>query len=231
MLIKWPSLMLRYFSDWRKYRKLENTNKCDVVDSYPCIYDRTSTTGLDKAYFYQGLWAMKIIRNSAATKHVDIGSDNMWVGWLTTHLQVEFIDIRPMIVEAEGLENKFGSILDLPFEDDSVQSLSSLHVIEHIGLGRYGDPLDPLGSEKALGELSRVLAPEGWLYLSLPIGKERVCFNAHRIHDPIWPISTLADLKLEEFSVVNDNGEYVNNVDPEQYRDSYYACGLYLFRK
>ena len=55
---------------------------------------------------------------------------------------------------------------------------------EHIGLGRYGDPLDPLGTRKAAAELQRVLAPGGQLLFSLPVGRPRVEFNAHRVHDP-----------------------------------------------
>ena len=49
-------------------------------------------------------------------------------------------------------------------------------MLEHIGLGRYGDPIDPQGTEKAATELQRVLAPGGDLYLSLPIEKESRVF-------------------------------------------------------
>jgi hypothetical protein len=54
-------------------------------------------------------------------------------------------------------------------------------VVEHIGLGRYGDPLDPEGTEKAMAELKRIIAPGGNLYLSVPIDDvNRTYFNAHR---------------------------------------------------
>jgi ubiquinone/menaquinone biosynthesis C-methylase UbiE len=79
------------------------------------------------------------------------------------------------------IEFKQGSILNLPFTDKSVESLSSLCVVEHIGLGRYGDPLDPNGTEKAIEELKRVIKLDGNLYVSLPLDDEnRTYFNAHR---------------------------------------------------
>jgi SAM-dependent methyltransferase len=91
------------------------------------------------------------------------------------------VDIRPLDLPLETLAFKEGSILNLPFDSDSVESLSSLCVVEHIGLGRYGDLLDPDGTEKAIAELKRVLKPTGNLYISLPLdNKNKVYFNAHR---------------------------------------------------
>ncbi|MCP2789027.1 DUF268 domain-containing protein, partial [Salmonella enterica subsp. enterica serovar Typhimurium] len=87
--------------------------------------------------------------------------------------------------------------LGLP--DASLPSLSCLHVVEHVGLGRYGDPLDIAGSERALAELQRVLAPEGRLYLSVPVGRERICYNAHRVFSPRSIVDALSGLALREF--------------------------------
>ena len=70
-------------------------------------------------------------------------------------------------------------VTNLSHLDDSVESLSYLHTMEHIGLGRYGDPIDPLGYLKGMNELQRVLKPGGKLYLSVLIGQERVEFNAY----------------------------------------------------
>jgi SAM-dependent methyltransferase len=53
-------------------------------------------------------------------------------------------------------------------------------VLEHIGLGRYGDPLNPNGTEEAVREITRVLQPGGIVIFSVPVGREVLEFNAHR---------------------------------------------------
>ncbi|MBN1764198.1 MAG: DUF268 domain-containing protein [Sedimentisphaerales bacterium] len=231
VLLKWPFLVGRYCRDWYRYQRMPEAPKLTTLDSYPCLYERTITTFIDKHYFYQGLWAMRRIAVRKPERHVDVGSDNRWVGWLTTWVPVTSIDIRPLDVEIDNLECRTGSVVSLPFSDESVDSLSCLHVVEHVGLGRYGDPLDPQGTARACGELSRVIAPAGMLYLSLPIGTPRVCFNAHRVTDPMAVLSYCRNLTLHEFSVIDDNEHLIVNTDPQLYREATYACGLYIFSR
>jgi len=155
----------------------------------------------------------------------------IFVGMLTAITKVTFIDIRPLVVNLENFDSKAGSILALPFGDNSVPSLSCLHVAEHIGLGRYGDPLDPEGTKKATRELARVLAPRGNLYFSVPVGKPRLCFNAHRIHSPQQILDYFCDLKLVQFSGIDDKEIFKQNIDPSNLADASYACGLFHFVK
>ena len=126
-----------------------------------------------------------------------------YVGMLTAITQVTFIDIRPLPVTLANFDSRAGSVLALPYADNSIVSLSCLHVAEHVGLGRYGDPLDPEGTKKAARELARVLALSGHLYFSLPIGQPKVCFNAHRIHSPRQILDYFAGLPLVGFAAVN----------------------------
>ena len=151
--------------------------------------------------------------------------------FLTALTKVTFVDIRPLEANIEGLESVAGSLLAMPFEDQSLESLSCLHVVEHIGLGRYGDPLDPLGSRKAIAELQRVVAPGGHLLFSTPVGAPRVCFNAHRIHDPHELRALFGELELVEFSGVDDAGEFRRHRELDELAGSAYACGMYLLRR
>jgi hypothetical protein len=222
---------ISFFSELRRYKHMDGAEDIPFRDLYPILNERTSTTAFDTHYFYQDIWAFRKIFENGTKTHVDVGSKVDYVGFLSAITQVTFIDIRPLITDLPNLESKAGSILGMPYADDSVSSLSCLHVAEHIGLGRYGDPLDPLGTVKACRELQRVLAPRGNLYFGLPIGRPRTCFNAHRIHSTNQILEYFSELKLVEFSFVNDKGRYLQNVEPDIARDEKYGCGLFHFTK
>jgi len=104
-------------------------------------------------------------------------------------------------------------------------------VIEHIGLGRYGDPIDPDGSVKAADELQRIVRSGGKLFISLPIGRERICFNAHRVHAPASVLEMFSQLKLVEFSYVDDNGQLRDAQSTQSASHLEYGCGLFQFEK
>ena len=79
-----------------------------------------------------------------------------------------------------------------------------MHVVEHIGLGRYGDPLDATGDLKAMKELARVVAPGGTLLLVCPVGRPRVVFNAHRIYSVEQISASFPEFALAEFALISD---------------------------
>jgi len=220
-----------FLSDLVKYSKIEGAEPIKAIDTYPCVHDKTATTYFDHHYFYQDIWAFRKIKENNARSHVDVGSRIDFVGFLTVITKVIFIDVRPLEANLSNLESKAGTILALPFKDNSVESISCLHVAEHIGLGRYGDPLDPKGTQKSARELARVLTPGGNLYFSLPIGKPKLCFNAHRIHSPDQIINYFSDLELVEISGVNDNNKFIKNIDINVLRNCNYGCGLFWFKK
>lgn len=203
----------------------------DDADLYPCLHDRTDTTPFDTHYFYQAVWATERLVTLRPARHVDVGSELRWVGLLAAWFPVTFIDIRPAPVLVANFETKAGSVLAMPYPDRSIPSLSCMHVIEHVGLGRYGDPLDPHGSVKAAKELQRVVAPGGQLLLSAPVGRERICFNAHRIYSPHTVIEWFDALQMVEFGAVTDDGSFRPQADPAAFADATYACGLFRFQR
>jgi SAM-dependent methyltransferase len=221
----------RFFRSYIRYKQSGGSLPVPLSDLYPQVHDDTPQTPFDPHYLFQSNWAMREILRSGATEHVDVGSQVDFVTHLSAMLPVKFIDIRPLKVELEGLTCLSGSLLTLPFPDLSQSSVSCLHVIEHVGLGRYGDPLDPSGSERASAELSRILAPDGKLYVSTPIGRPRVCFNAHRVRTPGQVVELFRDLTLVQFSAVDDNRVFVRDARLEMYDHAEYACGLFIFRR
>ncbi|MDD5056762.1 MAG: DUF268 domain-containing protein [Sideroxydans sp.] len=221
----------RYFAHWFKYSKAAKDQRIRLLDLQPCLSDWTTHTPFDAHYFYQGAWLARRVCAAKITKHVDIGSSVLTISVLSAHVETVFVDYRPLKVSLPGLTSIAGNILDLSFADDSIESISCLHVIEHIGLGRYGDPLDPQGSVKAAHELQRVASRNGNLFLSLPIGRERVCFNAHRVHSPITVLKMFSMMKLVEFSYVDDAGQFHENKPVEDAVGLEYGCGMFHFQK
>lgn len=220
-----------YLRDWRRYRRLPGAEPLRLIDSRPQVHDRTATSPFDSHYFYLNGWAMRRIVGLKPPSHVDIGSAVTFPCLLGAVLPVCFVDYRPLPARCAGMESVAGDITSLPFARNSVQSLSCLHVAEHIGLGRYGDPLDADGTRKAARELMRILAPGGSLFFGVPVGIARTCFNAHRIHAAHAVREYFGGLELVEFSGVHDDGGFVEHVDLAEFENDVYACGMFWFRK
>lgn len=137
------------------------------------------------------------------------------------------IDIRPIKLKLPNLSFARGDIKKLPFKDGEISSLSSICVIEHIGLGRYGDELDSFGSEKAISEIIRVLARNGNLFISVPIDLEnKIYFNAHRAFTRNYIMELFKDLVLMEEKYI-----YGNDLEDKYDEAKGFGTGLFHFKK
>jgi SAM-dependent methyltransferase len=172
----------RFWEGYRQYQRLAPPEaRLQPRHLLPCLGDDTAQTEIEPIYFYQDAWAFEKIVQQRPPWHVDVGSHHKFVALLSKVVPLTMVDLRPLSLPLESLKFQPGSILALPFADRSVPSVSSLCVIEHIGLGRYGDALDPRGTEKAAAELQRIVQPGGLLYVSAPLDDEnRIYFNGHR---------------------------------------------------
>jgi SAM-dependent methyltransferase len=220
-----------FFADWLRFRGLAGKDSARFLDLRPCLTDRAGHTPFDPHYFYQAAWLARELNGARPAMHVDVGSSVVAAGVLSAFVPTLFVDFRPLLARLPNLDSVAADITRLPFADGSVQSLSSLHVIEHIGLGRYGDRIDPDGWRAGLSELARVLAPGGRLYLSTPVGRNRVCFNAHRVFLPAAIVGALPSLKLERFATVDDEGCRKDNAELTEADTMSYGCGMFRFSK
>lgn len=177
---------LQLVRDYRQYARMQSAQGEDMpLDlSFPCLNDRQATSGSARGhYFHQDLLVAQQVFARAPRRHIDVGSR---VDGFVTHVasfrEIEVIDIRPNPASVRNITFRVGDLTDaetLPVE--ACDSLSCLHALEHVGLGRYGDRIDPLGHVVALRNLAKMLESSGTLYLSFPIGQERIEFNAHRV--------------------------------------------------
>jgi SAM-dependent methyltransferase len=203
-------------------------------DRLPCLEDRTTTAGFDRHYVYHPAWAARILARTRPELHIDISSTLYFVSLVSAFLPVKFYDYRPADLQLSGLSCERADLLALPFPDRSVRSLSCMHVVEHVGLGRYGDPLDPEGDRKAMRELQRVVAPGGDLLFVVPVGKPLIRFNGHRIYAYEEVVHGLPELELVDFTLIpeaSNGGPPIPNATAERVGQEDYGCGCFWMRQ
>lgn len=220
-------------SDLEKHTK--KRFKLDKSNWHMCLDDNTAFTGFDRHYVYHPAWASRIIRDLNPQKHIDISSTLHFCSMLSAFIPVDFYDYRPAKLHLDNLKSLAGDLMNLPFESNSIHSISCMHTIEHIGLGRYGDPMDYNGDIKAINELKRVVALGGNILFVVPLGADdTICFNAHRIYSKKQVLELFSDMELKEFALIpedeNDGGLIVNP-DDNLLNKQFYACGCFWFQK
>jgi SAM-dependent methyltransferase len=221
-----------------KQKQLDST--FPIGNRFPILHERTDEGGTMKGhYFHQDLYVARLIYEAKPQRHLDIGSrTDGFVAHVATYREIEIIDIRPIKSKVRNIVFRQADLMQLP--QDLVgycDSVSSLHAIEHFGLGRYGDPINYFGYLEALNNIYLILKPGGTFYFSVPIGTQRIEFNAHRV----FSVKYLVDLfgekyQLEAFSYVNDQGDFVENalMNDQNINSNFgceYGCGIFTLRK
>ena len=203
-------------------------------DRYPCLDDKTKTTGFDRHYLYHPAWAARILAKTRPAKHVDFSSTLNFATMVSAFIPVDFYDFRPADVTLTNFTSLPGNLVSLSFEDNSLESISCMHVVEHIGLGRYGDPIDYDGDLKAMSELQRVLKSSGDLLFVVPVGKPKIMFNAHRIYSYDQIIEYFSELELVSFALIKEgqaDGGLNFAATGVDVASQEYGCGCFWFKK
>lgn len=230
-----------FWKDYFKYKKQNKRFKIPFMEIWPITCDKTEYTNFDGHYTYHPAWAIRkvldIKKEKNIQKHVDFSSFLGFCANLSAYLPVEFYDYRPAELTLSNLKSGHADLTNLKdFEDNSVESLSCMHTIEHVGLGRYGDEVDTEGDINSINELKRICAVGGSILFVVPVGKERIQFNAHRIYAFNTIIDIFgSDFELKEFSLITDNNEFIQNINlgqaGELVRKQNYGCGCFWFIK
>jgi len=226
----------KYIGDYFRFKKAGGV----ITNRFPVLNEFSVEAGTAKGhYFHQDLLVASLIHKNNPIRHIDVGSRiDGFVAHVAAYRKIEVIDIRELEpTKHSNITFKSANFMDnSSIEDDIADSVSCLHAIEHFGLGRYGDPIDPKGHIKGFNQLLRVLKEGGLLYISFPICNEnRVYFNAHRAFHPkdifTWAIE---DYKIEllRFDFVDDEGNLHKNFPlNEKVPKSSYGCGIYTLIK
>jgi SAM-dependent methyltransferase len=198
------------------------------------LHEDTATTGYDTHYVYHVAWALRKIAAVKPRKHIDFSSSVNFCSTVSAICETEFYDFRPASIFLDGLTCLKADLTALEMATDSLESVSCMHVVEHVGLARYGDPLDANGDLKAISELKRVVRPGGLLYFVVPTGVPGVYFNAHRVYAAQSILGYFEDqFDLQEFYFIPGPLESPPLLNPtlSETRNYEYGCGCYLFRK
>jgi len=229
----------KFINQYQALVQLQNNSKkrfdLDKTNFHPCLDDDTVNTGFDRHYIYHPAWAARIIKNNNPSKHIDISSTLHFCSILSAFIPVDFYDYRPANLHLDNLKSLEGNLTSLPFESGTVESISCMHTVEHVGLGRYGDPLQYDGDILAINELKRVLKVGGSLLFVVPLGaKDIICFNAHRIYSKKQVLDLFSDLKLREFSFIpefEEDGGIIKDPSDTLLDTQFYGCGCFWFTK
>jgi hypothetical protein len=193
-----------YIRDWVEFRRAYD----GALQYMPCLHDRRESGGnASSEYFIQDLAVAKRIFIRNPVRHVDVGSRvDGFIAHVASFRTIEVLDIRPTASSISGIVFTQADLMDVDkCPAEYCDSVSCLHALEHFGLGRYGDKVDPSGWRSGLAGLSRLLKPNGRLYLSTPVGRELVMFNAHRIFSAIKLVAA-----AESCGLVLDNLSWVH---------------------
>lgn len=230
-----------YFRDYLTLKKQLKTNKeFKFGKFFPILHEKYEDSGVLRGhYFHQDLLVAQKIYKNKPVLHVDIGSrTDGFVAHVASFRKVEVFDIRPLVSKVKNIIFNQSDLMQL--QDDLINycdSLSSLHAIEHFGLGRYGDPIDFEGHFKAINNIHKMLKSNGKFYFSVPIGKQRIEFNAHRVFSVEYLLNHLHDkFIIDNFNYVDDSGDLFTNapLTKESIQSNFnckYGCGIFELTK
>lgn len=222
------------------------TLKKDIRDNsfsiklYPILYDKYKQGGIAKGhYFHQDLLIAQMIYKANPIRHIDIGSRvDGFIAHLATFREIEIIDIREVESTTPNIKFLQANMIDMQKDlFESCESLSCLHALEHFGLGRYGDPIDYNGHLKGFENMYNILKRNGIFYFSVPIGEQRIEFNAQRVFSIKYLLEMFKNkFIIVSFSYVDDEGNLHINLDLDATLidtncKCIYGCAIFELRK
>jgi hypothetical protein len=169
----------RYFNQKPKQDKITEYRWPQILKyALRVLGRRTQYYGLTDTFMYRAL-----------SKHKVRGLDLVVMGsvrpWYETMAWV--YGAKVTTIEYNKIDSKVGWLSTYQVGSTEVNNLQfdaafSISSFEHDGLGRYGDPINPDGDLLAMQHTKSIIRKNGLLFLAVPVGKDAVVWNAHRIY-------------------------------------------------
>ncbi|MCF2444418.1 DUF268 domain-containing protein [Dyadobacter sp. CY345] len=231
-----------FISDYIKISKaISQYPKFGKISISPFLGDRYEQGGdMKSIYFQQDLFVAQQVYKYNPVRHLDIGSrTDGFVAHIATFREIDVVDIRAINSIVPNIQFQQSDMMKKPDQSlyGKYDSISSLHAIEHFGLGRYGDPIDLDGHIKAIENIHGLLTDKGIFYFSVPIGTQRIEFNAHRVFDVRYLLDVFKDkFVVESFTYIDDNKNIFRHqaLTADQVQTNFgctYGCGIFILRK
>lgn len=182
-----PWLFRDYIAFIRRTRSAQYHKDWKTIHWSLFAQDKYSESGSQNSlYFLQDLECSQYVVSKGYQNHIDIGSRvDGFLAQIATTRKVTALDIRDSTRKIKNIHFKKGDILDIDCALERRFDLTtSLHALEHVGLGRYGDKIDPDGMFKALTNCRRLTMTGGETLIALPVidGEKNIIeFNAQRL--------------------------------------------------
>lgn len=237
-LISWIKSLFRFIPNYFEFRK--NKDKAFPLKcSFPCLHDKNDDAWICKGhYFHQDLIVAQEIFKERPKKHVDIASRVDWfVAHVATFREIEVLDIRNIDSKVKNIKFKQADLMNI--WDNMVnyaESISSLHAIEHFWLWRYWDSIDQNGHIKWLDNIYKMLKKDGIFYLAVPIWKQRIEFNAHRVFSVKYLYDYINEkYRIENFAYVDDEWDLHKDINiKDWFKNNFWCwfwCWIFKLRK
>jgi hypothetical protein len=239
----WTSLsaLPRFLADYRELKRqlAAKAGEYPVARFYPVLHEASEQSGVATGqYFHQDLYVARRVHELSPRRHVDVASRiDGFVAHVAVFREIEVADIRSLSTTAKNIRFRQADLMDARSVSKLgvADSVSCLHALEHFGLGRYGDAVNVDGHIEGLRNLCAMVEPGGRLYVSVPIGPQRIEFNGHRVFATTTiPALMDAQFTLERFTYIADDGDIRENVafDPAMAKQNFgctFGCGIYEF--
>ncbi len=126
----------------------------------------------------------------AGKRGVVVGSENPWLeAFLLTYgsSEVTTVEYGTIVSEDSRILTCTPDRFDKLFLRGDIEQFDyafTYSSIEHDGLGRYGDVLNPDGDLQTVRKLMDVVKPGGLIFIGVPCCLDVLFWNAHRLYGP-----------------------------------------------